>query len=97
MGKQDSRPSFLWAISPAAPVRFLIAALKQVKDGVLDTLGKSDEEKRWWLSQMKHYSLLVPTRPWIVDHGSSEHAVFGDGHSQLLRVDDSILDGLSTS
>ena len=93
IGNMLSRPSFLMGDITCGTGRFLIAALKQLKDRVLDTLGKSDEEKRWWLSQMKHYSFFgADQASGSLIKARLNMLLYGDGHSQLLHVEDSLLD-----
>ncbi|QTA78425.1 Type I restriction enzyme M protein [Desulfonema limicola] len=93
MNKPKSKPGFLMGDITCGTGRFLIAAMKCVKDRVFDTIGKNDEEKRWWLEQMKRYSFFGADQA----EGSLIKArlnmlLYGDGHSQLLRVQDSIMD-----
>ena len=93
MSNPASHPTFLMGDITCGTGRFLIAALKQVKDRVLDTLGKSDEEKRWWLSQIKHYSFFgADQASGSLIKARLNMLLYGDGHSQLLHVDDSLLD-----
>lgn len=93
MSNPTSHPTFLMGDITCGTGRFLIAALKQVKDRVLDTLGKSDEEKRWWLSQIKHYSFFgADQASGSLIKARLNMLLYGDGHSQLLHVDDSLLD-----
>ena len=93
MGNPTSKPAFLMGDITCGTGRFLIAALKQVKDHVLDTLGKSDKEKHWWLSQMKHSSFFgADQASGSLIKARLNMLLYGDGHSQLLRVDDSLLD-----
>lgn len=54
----ESRPRFRMGDITCGTGRFLIASMKFLKDRIFDTLGKSDEEKRWWLDQVKRYSFF---------------------------------------
>ncbi|TRZ50180.1 hypothetical protein D4S03_07175 [bacterium] len=93
MGNPASSPAYLMGDITCGTGRFVIAALKQVKDRILDTLGKSDEEKRWWLSQIKHYSFFgADQAAGSLIKARLNMLLYGDGHSQLLHVDDSLLD-----
>lgn len=93
MGNLFSHPAFLMGDITCGTGRFVIAGMKQVKDRILDTLGKSDEEKRWWLSQIKHYSFFgADQASGSLIKARLNMLLYGDGHSQLLHVDDSILD-----
>jgi type I restriction enzyme M protein len=93
MGNPVSCPTFLMGDITCGTGRFLIATVKQVKDRVLDTLGKSDEEKRWWLSQIKHHSFFgADQASGSLIKARLNMLLYGDGHSQLLHVDDSLLD-----
>lgn len=93
MGNMFSRPEFLMGDITCGTGRFLIAALKQVKDRILDTLGKSDEEKRWWLSQMKHYSFFgADQAAGSLIKARLNMLLYGDGHAQILQVEDSLVD-----
>jgi type I restriction enzyme M protein len=89
----DSLPHFLMGDLTCGTGRFLVAAIKFVKDRILESYGKSDKEKLWWLDQMKRYSFFGADQ----SQGSLIKArlnmlLYGDGHSQLLRVEDSIAD-----
>ena len=87
-----SSPEFLMADITCGTGRFLVAALKIVKDRVLDTLGKSDEEKRWWLDQMKRHSFIGADQAiGSLIKARLNMLLYGDGHSQLLHVQDSIM------
>ena len=93
MGNPASCPSFLMGDITCGTGRFLIAAVKQVKDRILDTLGKSDDEKRWWLTQIKHHSFFgADQASGSLIKARLNMLLYGDGHSQLLHVDDSLLD-----
>lgn len=90
---EKSKPQFLTGDIACGTGRFLIAGLKFIKDRIFDTLGKSDEEKRWWLQQIKEHSFFGSDQ----SEGSLIKArlnmlLYGNGHSQLLQVEDSILD-----
>ena len=88
-----SKPEFLMADITCGTGRFLVAALKIIKDRILDTLGKSDEEKRWWLDQMKHHSFIGADQAiGSLIKARLNMLLYGDGHSQLLHVQDSIVD-----
>ncbi len=89
----ESRPQFLMGDITCGTGRFLIAALKEVKDRVLDTLGRSDAEKHWWLDQLKRHAFFGADQA----QGSLIKArlnmlLYGDGHAQILHVEDSIID-----
>ncbi|GIK36925.1 MAG: hypothetical protein BroJett011_07580 [Chloroflexota bacterium] len=93
MNRPDSKPQFLMGDITCGTGRFLIAAMKFVKDRILEKIGVSDKEKLWWLDQMKRYSFFGADQ----SQGSLIKArlnmlLYGDGHSQLLQVADSIAD-----
>lgn len=88
-----SKPQFLMGDITCGTGRFLIAAMKFVKDRILEKWGVSDKEKLWWLDQMKCHSFFGADQ----SQGSLIKArlnmlLYGDGHSQLLQVADSIAD-----
>jgi type I restriction enzyme M protein len=87
-----SKPEFLMADITCGTGRFLVAALKIIKDRILDTLGKSDDEKRWWLDQIKQYSFIGADQAiGSLIKARLNMLLYGDGHSQLLHVQDSIV------
>lgn len=93
MGHPDSRPTFLMGDITCGTGRFIIAGLKQIKDRILDTLGKSDDEKRWWLNQVKRYSFFgADQAAGSLIKARLNMLLYGDGHSQILQVEDSLLD-----
>lgn len=93
IGHPDSRPTFLMGDITCGTGRFIIAGIKQIKDRIFDTLGKSDEEKRWWLNQVKRYSFFgADQAAGSLIKARLNMLLYGDGHSQILHVEDSLLD-----
>lgn len=88
-------PAFLCGDICCGTGRFLVGALREIKKRILDDkhVGHSDEDKLAWLSQMKRHSFFGADQA----EGSIQKArinmlLYGEDHSQLLKVDDSITD-----
>jgi type I restriction enzyme M protein len=93
--EERNLPAFLMGDICCGTGRFLVGGLGQVKRRLLDDqhVGHSDDEKLAWLSLMKRYSFFGADQA----HGSITKArinmlMYGEGHSQLLKVDDAITD-----
>ena len=88
-------PAFLCGDICCGTGRFLVGALREIKRRILDDrhVGHSDDDKLAWLAQMKRHSFLGADQA----NGSIQKArinmlLYGEDHSQLLKVDDSITD-----
>ena len=88
-------PAFLCGDICCGTGRFLVGALREIKKRILDDkhVGHSDADKLAWLSQMKRHSFFGADQA----EGSIQKArinmlLYGEDHSQLLKVDDSITD-----
>lgn len=88
-------PAFLCGDICCGTGRFLVGALREIKKRILDDkhVGHSDDDKLAWLSQMKRHSFFGADQA----EGSIQKArinmlLYGEDHSQLLKVDDSITD-----
>lgn len=88
-------PAFLCGDICCGTGRFLVGALREIKKRILDDkhVGHSDEDKLAWLSQMKRHSFFGADQA----EGSIQKArinmlLYGEDHSQLLKVNDSITD-----
>lgn len=88
-------PQFLMGDLTCGTGRFLIGTLAEVKRLILDEehVGHSDEEKLAWLSKMKRHSFFgADAAPGSILKARINMLMYGDGHSQLLTVEDSILE-----
>lgn len=88
-------PAFLCGDICCGTGRFLVGALREIKKRILDDkhVGHSDADKLAWLSQLKRHSFFGADQA----EGSIQKArinmlLYGEDHSQLLKVDDSITD-----
>ena len=73
--------------------RFLVGALREVKRRVLDDrhVGHSDDDKLRLLSQMKRHSLFgADQAAGSIQKARINMLLYGEDHSQLLKVDDSL-------
>ena len=88
-------PAFLCGDICCGTGRFLVGALREVKRRVLDDrhVGHSDDDKLRWLSRMKRYSLFGADQAGgSIQKARINMLLYGEDHSQLLKVDDSLTD-----
>jgi type I restriction enzyme M protein len=88
-------PAFLCGDICCGTGRFLVGALREVKRRILDDkhVGHSDDQKLEWLSKMKQYSFFGADQAYgSVQKARINMLLYGENHSQLLKVEDSITD-----
>ena len=88
-------PAFLCGDICCGTGRFLVGALREVKKRILDDkhVGHSDEDKLKWLSLMKQHSFFGADQAiGSIQKARINMLLYGEDHSQLLKVDDSIVD-----
>lgn len=93
--EEANLPAFLCGDVCCGTGRFLVGALREVKRRVLDDkhLGHSDDNKLNWLSLMKRYSFFGADQAiGCIQKARINMLLYGEDHSQLLKVDDSITD-----
>ncbi|MBE3559680.1 MAG: N-6 DNA methylase [Ktedonobacteraceae bacterium] len=73
--------------------RFLVRALAEVRTRILNTSGKSRQEKLDWLTLMKRHAFLgADQSASSIIKARINFLLFGEPHAQLYTVEDSILD-----
>ena len=93
--KEAALPAFLCGDICCGTGRFLVGALREVKRRVLDDrhVGHSDDDKLRWLSRMKRHSLFGADQAGgSIQKARINMLLYGEDHSQLLKVDDSLTD-----
>lgn len=93
--EEAALPAFLCGDICCGTGRFLVGALREVKRRVLDDrhVGHSDDDKLRWLSQMKRHSLFGADQAGgSIQKARINMLLYGEDHSQLLKVDDSLAD-----
>ena len=93
--EEASLPAFLCGDVCCGTGRFLVGALREVKRRILDDkhVGHSDDDKITWLAQMKRHSLFGADQAiGCIQKARINMLLYGEDHSQLLKVDDSITD-----
>jgi len=88
-------PAFLCGDICCGTGRFPIGALREVKRRVFDDrhVGHSDDDKLRWLAQMKRHSFLgADQSAGSIQKARINMLLYGEDHSQLLKVDDSLTD-----
>ena len=93
--EEAALPAFLCGDICCGTGRFLVGALREVKRRVLDDrhVGHSDDDKLRWLSWMKRHSLFGADQAGgSIQKARINMLLYGEDHSQLLKVDDSLTD-----
>lgn len=93
--EEASLPAFLCGDICCGTGRFLVGALREVKRRILDDkhVGHSDADKLAWLAQMKRHSFFGADQAiGCIQKARINMLLYGEDHSQLLKVDDSITD-----
>jgi type I restriction enzyme M protein len=93
-GEEADLPAFLCGDICCGTGRFLVGALREVKKRILDDkhVGHSDDDKLKWLSLMKRHSFFGADQAiGSIQKARINMLLYGEDHSQLLKVDDSIL------
>ena len=93
--EEAALPAFLCGDICCGTGRFLVGALREVKRRVLDDrhVGHSDDDKLRWLSRMKRHSLFGADQAGgSIQKARINMLLYGEDHSQLLKVDDSLID-----
>ena len=93
--EEAALPAFLCGDICCGTGRFLVGALREMKRRVLDDrhVGHSDDDKLRWLAKMKRYSLFGADQAGgSIQKARINMLLYGEGHSQLLKVDDSLTD-----
>lgn len=86
-------PAFLMGDICCGTGRFLVRALAEVRARILSMPNKDTQEKLHWLAQLKKYSFLgADQSASSIIKARINFLLFGELHSQLLTVEDSILD-----
>jgi type I restriction enzyme M protein len=88
-------PAFLCGDICCGTGRFLVGALREIKKRVLDDkhIGHSDDDKLQWLSLMKQHSLFGADQAiGSIQKARINMLLYGEDHTQLLKVEDSIVD-----
>ena len=88
-------PAFLCGDVCCGTGRFLVGALREVKRRILDDrhVGHSDDDKLRWLSEMKRHSFFgADQAAGSVQKARINMLLYGEDHSQLLKVEDSLTD-----
>ena len=91
--EEASMPAFLCGDICCGTGRFLVGSLREVKRRILDDrhVGHSDEDKLRWLAAMKRHSLFGADQAMgCIQKARINMLLYGENHSQLLKVDDSI-------
>lgn len=94
-GDQQIRdlPAFLMGDICCGTGRFLVRALAEVRNRVLNTPYKDEREKLNWLAQMKRYSFFgADQSASSIIKTRINFLLFGEPHAPLITVEDSILD-----
>jgi len=92
---EASLPAFLCGDICCGTGRFLVGALREVKKRILDDkhVGHSDDDKLKWLSLMKQHSFFGADQAiGSIQKARINMLLYGEDHTQLLKVDDSIVD-----
>lgn len=90
---QKNLPAFLMGDICCGTGRFLVRALAEVRNRILSSPDKDDEEKIRWLAQIKKYSFFgADQSASSIIKTRINFLLFGEPHAQLLTVEDSILD-----
>jgi len=93
--EEAALPAFLCGDICCGTGRFLVGALREVKHRILDDkhVGHSDDDKLAWLAQMKQHSFFGADQAiGCIQKARINMLLYGEDHSQLLKVDDSITD-----
>ena len=93
--EEAALPAFLCGDICCGTGRFLVGALREVKRRILDDkhVGHSDDDKLAWLAQMKQHSFFGADQAiGCIQKARINMLLYGEDHSQLLKVDDSITD-----
>lgn len=93
--EEAALPAFLCGDVCCGTGRFLVGALREVKRRILDDrhVGHSDDDKLRWLSEMKRHSFFgADQASGSIQKARINMLLYGEDHSQLLKVDDSLLD-----
>ena len=92
---EKALPAFLCGDICCGTGRFLVGGLREVKRRILDDrhVGHSDSDKLAWLAQMKQHSFFGADQAMgSIQKARINMLLYGEDHSQLLKVDDSITD-----
>jgi type I restriction enzyme M protein len=92
---EASLPAFLCGDICCGTGRFLVGALREIKRRILDDkhVGHSDDDKLKWLSLMKRHSLFGSDQAiGSIQKARINMLLYGEDHTQLLKVDDSLTD-----
>lgn len=91
--QQEDLPAFLMGDICCGTGRFPVRALAEVRNRILSSPDKDDKEKLSWLAQMKKYSFFgADQSASSIIKARINFLLFGEPHTQLLTVEDSILD-----
>lgn len=93
--EEAALPAFLCGDICCGTGRFLVGALREVKRRILDDrhVGHSDDDKLAWLALMKRDSFFGADQAiGSIQKARINMLLYGEDHSQLLKVDDSIVD-----
>lgn len=93
--KEANLPAFLCGDICCGTGRFLVGSLREVKRRVLDDrhVGHSDDDKLGWLASMKRHSFFgADQAAGCIQKARINMLLYGEDHSQLLKVEDSITD-----
>jgi len=94
--EEAALPAFLCGDICCGTGRFLVGSLRETKRRILDDrhVGHSDDDKLRWLSAMKRHSFFGADQAMgCIQKARINMLLYGENHSQLLKVDDSITDG----
>ena len=93
--EEAALPAFLCGDICCGTGRFPIGALREVKRRVLDDrhVGHSDDDKLRWLGHMKRHSFFgADQAAGSIQKARVNMLLYGEDHSQLLKVEDSLTD-----
>jgi type I restriction enzyme M protein len=93
--EEAALPAFLCGDICCGTGRFLVGGLREVKRRILDDkhVGHSDHDKLRWLSLMKRYSFFGADQAiGCIQKARINMLLYGEDHSLLLKVDDSVTD-----
>lgn len=90
---QEDLPDFLVGDICCGTGRFLVRALAETRDRILNAPNKSAEEKLGWLAKLKKFSFFgADQSASSTTKARINFLLFGESHPHLLTVEDSILD-----
>ncbi len=90
---EEDLPAFLIGDICCGTARFLVRALAEIRDRVVNAPEKDNAGKLAWLAKIKKYSFFgADQSASSILKARINFLMFGEPHAQLLTVEDSILD-----